>query len=527
MTWQEELASLVGDTGITYSADAAVAEEEERDAGDTGGRVLGKGYFRVYEDGAGPEESLKEQVTGFVVATGEMLRDLGRGFWDVAQQSLERVGETYVGKKVRGHWDAVLRRLEFMNEYLPEDRDPVHAWPIVITVFLLALLVLRVNNGNETSVEAPKKLYVSPPSASRIQLLDGRYMAYQEKGVLAERARFFMIAPHAFLSSRLAGIPGIKESLLEEFGVRLITYDLPGFGESDPHPVRNLNSSAMDMLHLANALGVTDKFWVVGYSGGAMHAWAAVHYIPDRLAGAAMFAPMSNPYDSSLNKEEIHKTWDEWTMKRRLMYVLARRFPSLLPYFYRRSFLSGECGQPEKWLSLSLGKKDKSLLEEPVFREFWEKDAGESVRQGDAKPFVEEALLQVSNWGFCLADLQVQNQHQGKGLLPWLKSLYGRVEHEQAGFLGPIHVWQGMDDHVVPPSMTKFIRRMIPGATVHRLLGEGHFSYFCFCDDCHRQIFSTLFGNPRGPLSTKLEVDRSPSEQHMEDIASHDCTEQE
>ncbi|RWW31478.1 hypothetical protein BHE74_00016415 [Ensete ventricosum] len=182
-------------TGIRY---ATVAEDEERGAGGTGGRVLGKGYFRVYEEGAGPEESLKEQVTGFVVATGEMLRELGRGFWDVAQQSLEGVGETYVGKKVRGHWDAVLRRLEFVNEYLPEDRDPVHAWPIVITVFLLALL---------------------------------------------------------------------------------------GFGESDPHPVRNLNSSAMDMLHLANAHGVTEKFWMVGYSGGAMHAWAAVHYIPDRLAG--------------------------------------------------------------------------------------------------------------------------------------------------------------------------------------------------------------------------------------------------
>ncbi|RZR75698.1 hypothetical protein BHM03_00000178, partial [Ensete ventricosum] len=245
-------------TGIRY---ATVAEDEERGAGGTGGRVLGKGYFRVYEEGAGPEESLKEQVTGFVVATGEMLRELGRGFWDVAQQSLEGVGETYVGKKVRGHWDAVLRRLEFVNEYLPEDRDPVHAWPIVITVFLLALL---------------------------------------------------------------------------------------GFGESDPHPVRNLNSSAMDMLHLANAHGVTEKFWMVGYSG--------------------------------------------------VMQVF--------------------------------------------FREFWEKDAGESVRQGDVRPFVEEAMLQVSNWGFGLADLQVQNQHQGKGLLPWIKSLYGRAEHEQAGFLSPIHVWQ-------------------------------------------------------------------------------------
>lgn len=83
----------------------------------------------------------------------------------------------------------------------------------------------------------------------------------------------------------LAGIPGISASLLEEFGVRLVTYDLPGFGESDPHPGRNLNSSALDMLDLANALNIPDKFWVVGYSGGGMHAWSALRYIPDRVAG--------------------------------------------------------------------------------------------------------------------------------------------------------------------------------------------------------------------------------------------------
>ena len=76
----------------------------------------------------------------------------------------------------------------------------------------------------------------------------------------------------------------MKDSLLEEFGIRLLTYDLPGFGESDPHPNRNLESSATDMAFLANALDV-DKFWVVGYSSGSMHAWAALRYIPDRLAG--------------------------------------------------------------------------------------------------------------------------------------------------------------------------------------------------------------------------------------------------
>lgn len=82
------------------------------------------------------------------------------------------------------------------------------------------------------------------------------------------------------------GIPGLKVSLLQEFGVRLITYDIPGFGESDPHPNRNLKSSADDMLHLSYAVDVTDKFWVVGYSSGSMHAWAALKYIPDRLAGS-------------------------------------------------------------------------------------------------------------------------------------------------------------------------------------------------------------------------------------------------
>lgn len=81
------------------------------------------------------------------------------------------------------------------------------------------------------------------------------------------------------------GIPGLKASLLEEFGVRLLTYDLPGFGESDPHPERSLEASAVDMSLLADAVGVNGKFWVVGYSTGSMHAWAALRYIPERLAG--------------------------------------------------------------------------------------------------------------------------------------------------------------------------------------------------------------------------------------------------
>ncbi|WOL01920.1 hypothetical protein Cni_G10639 [Canna indica] len=526
MTWDEELMNIMGSTAIPHYAAVGAAEEEEKeDEGKAMDRKRASADGVHGEGAAAREEGVRDQVAGFLRATGELLTELGRGCWDIAQQSLVGAEDTYVGRKVKGHCAAVSRKLGFLNEFLPEDRDPAHAWPIVICVFLLALIVLGASSGYVFWSQPLRKLYISPPSASRIQLPDGRNMSYHEQGVAANDARFSMIAPHSFLSSRLAGIPGIRPSLLEEFGVRLITYDLPGFGESDPHPGRNLSSSSLDMHHLANALGILDKFWVAGYSDGGMHAWAALHHIPQRVAGVAMFAPVVNPYDSSLKKEERQRLWDKWTTKRKLMYVLARRFPFLLPYIYRRSFLSGRLGQLEEWLSLSLEKKDKSLLGEPTFIEFWEKNVAESVRQGDTRPFVEESVLQVSSWGFTLADLRVAKQPDGKGLLLWLKSLYKKAEHKQGGFLGPIHIWQGMDDDVMPSSTAEYIQRVLPDVMVHRLLDEGHFSYFCFCDHCHRQIFSTLFGVPQGPLGSSLEVEKV--EGHDEEVTYVYQTEEE
>lgn len=76
---------------------------------------------------------------------------------------------------------------------------------------------------------------------------------------------------------------------------------------------------------------------------------------------------------------------------------------------------------------------------------------------------------------------------------------------------------QGMDDEVIPPMMTDFVHRLLPGAAVHKLPYEGHFTYFYFCDECHRQIFSTLFGIPQGPLNNTIELDQTPSEDVVEE----------
>ncbi|XP_058199709.1 uncharacterized protein LOC131314847 [Rhododendron vialii] len=458
--------------------------------------------------GGGEEEDWKYHAAEFAKGVAEMSVEFGRGVRDVVRQSL-LAKDSYFVRNFGEPCARACERLRFLNEYLPEDRDPVHSWTVVFFVAVVALAALCVSSGHDTTTPLVKRLYIHPPNACRILLPDGRHLAYQEQGVPAHRARFSMISAHPFLSSRLAGIPGLKASLLEEFGIRLVTYDLPGFGESDPHPNRNLQSSALDMLQLSYAVNVTEKFWVLGYSEGSMHAWAALRYIPDRVAGALMVAPVVNPYEPSMTKKERSRIWENWSPQRKLMYYLARRFPSSLAYLYRRSFLSGNHGQIDKWLSLSVGKGDRALIEEPIFEKFWQRDVEESVRQRNVKPFVEEAVLQVSEWGFRLSDLKIQKKRQGQGIIHWLKSIYSQAEEQLTGFLGPIHIWQGMEDKVVPPSTTDFVQRVIPGAMVHKLLYDGHFTYFYFCDACHKQIFTTVFGNPQGPLPAEVE-DRTP-----------------
>lgn len=91
-----------------------------------------------------------------------------------------------------------------------------------------------------------------------------------------------------FSRFELAGLSGVNENLLKKYGVRMVAYDRPGIGQSDAQVKRNLNTSAEDMADIADALGMGEKFWLFAYGEGAPYAWAALHYIPTRLAGTSI-----------------------------------------------------------------------------------------------------------------------------------------------------------------------------------------------------------------------------------------------
>ncbi|HEY1177234.1 MAG TPA: alpha/beta hydrolase, partial [Phytomonospora sp.] len=95
---------------------------------------------------------------------------------------------------------------------------------------------------------------------------DGRTLAVEEWGVPGGTPVFYVAGSPM---GRLARYP--DPALFTELGVRLITYDRPGFGDSTPMPGRRVADAADDILAIATALDL-GRFPIFGVSGGGPHA---------------------------------------------------------------------------------------------------------------------------------------------------------------------------------------------------------------------------------------------------------------
>lgn len=85
-------------------------------------------------------ESFGDQVREFVKAAMEMSVEFAKGCRDIVWQSIGR-DDSYIGKnfrRLKGPCEKVCGKLRFFNEYLPEDKDPLHAWSVICFVFILA-----------------------------------------------------------------------------------------------------------------------------------------------------------------------------------------------------------------------------------------------------------------------------------------------------------------------------------------------------------------------------------------------------
>ncbi|GAB4856447.1 hypothetical protein Ancab_014362 [Ancistrocladus abbreviatus] len=123
-----------------------------------------------------------------------------------------------------------------------------------------------------------------PITAPRIKLRDGRHLAYKEHGVPKEEAKYKFIFVHGFDSSRnhAAVATDLSPDIAESLGICIVSFDRPGYGESDPDPKRTEKSIALDIEELADQLGFGPKFYVIGFSMGGQVVWGCLKYIPHR-----------------------------------------------------------------------------------------------------------------------------------------------------------------------------------------------------------------------------------------------------
>jgi pimeloyl-ACP methyl ester carboxylesterase len=281
-------------------------------------------------------------------------------------------------------------------------------------------------------------------AVAHVATSDGRRLTYLETG---DPAGPLVIHNHGGPSSRLE--VRLLAQAASKYGIRLIGVDRPGMGQSSTQKTRAYSGWADDLVAVADALGYRE-FGVTGWSEGGPWALAAAAYIdPARLRHVSSIAPGSygafgdNSAAQYLSKIDAlgGRLALRFTTGFRLMYAglgfTAKRFQA--------SFV--------KQVRSSLNDYDQQILSRP----------GVATAFGDA-------------CAECFA-------HGSDGLVRDAELLYRRWAFELSTIERPVHVWQGLDDKLVPDPINKAVADAMPGAVWHPVDGAGHFVAVGAADD--------------------------------------------
>lgn len=126
-------------------------------------------------------------------------------------------------------------------------------------------------------------------STQAVSTPDGRTLAVSDTGDPGGRP---VLVHMGTPNSRLLYEPIAADAAAH--GLRLISYDRPGYGGSTPHPGRSVADCAADVRAICGALGL-GRVAMWGISGGGPHVLACAALLPDLVVAAASLASLA-PY---------------------------------------------------------------------------------------------------------------------------------------------------------------------------------------------------------------------------------------
>lgn len=124
-----------------------------------------------------------------------------------------------------------------------------------------------------------------------VRTRDGRELSVEVAGEPSERT---ILVHNGTPNSRHLYGPWVEDA--SRRGVRLVSYDRPGYGGSTPQPDHSVADAAGDVRAIADELGV-ERLAVWGLSGGGPYTLACAALLPDRVAAAAVLGSVA-PWDA-------------------------------------------------------------------------------------------------------------------------------------------------------------------------------------------------------------------------------------
>ncbi|MFD0025374.1 alpha/beta fold hydrolase [Streptomyces sp. NPDC058382] len=261
---------------------------------------------------------------------------------------------------------------------------------------------------------------------SRVRATDGRQLVVERLGDPRGRPVFLL---HGMPGSRLGPAP--RGMVLYQRKTQLITYDRPGYGDSDRQPGRCVADAVEDVRAIADHIGL-ERFAVVGRSGGASHALACAALMPERVTRTAALVGLA-PWDAD---------GLDWFEGMAASNVLAYTTAAADPDGLAESFISRSAvirNNPVRLiddLRRELTDSDRLVVNDAGVRSMLLRNYREGLRTS-AYGWIDDALAFSRPWGFDPADIT-----------------------------GPVLLWHGEKDVFSPVGHTRWLASRITGSTV-------------------------------------------------------------
>lgn len=232
--------------------------------------------------------------------------------------------------------------------------------------------------------------------------------------------------------------PFVRE--LAKRGLRYVGFSRAGYGSSTRRPGRAVADVVEDTQVVLDSIGARQA-WIAGWSGGGPHALACAALMPDRVLGTALIASVA-PYPAEgldfldgMGAENVEEfTAAIQSPEEALIAFMERSWPVF------RAITGGEVGD-------ALGDLVDEVDYGSIRDEFADWLAA-LFREG----------LRESYWGWYDDDMAF--------VRPW--------GFEVGAIRGPVHVWQGAHDRMVPYAHGEWLSAHVGGACAHLLADHGH-----------------------------------------------------